>query len=52
MYNEAEQMILDGSPWIPLYHSAGEHYLIKPYVKGFPISSLVIPRFRFVYFIE
>ncbi len=52
MYNEAEQMILDGSPWIPLYHSAGEHYLIKPYVQGFPISSLVIPRFRFVYFIE
>ena len=52
LYNEAEQMIVDGAPWIPLYHSAGEHYLIKPYVKGFPISSLVIPRYRFVYFIE
>ena len=52
LYHEAEQIILDGAPWIPLYHSAGEHYLIKPYVKGFPISSLVIPRFRYVYFIE
>lgn len=52
LYQEAEQMILDGSPWIPLYHSAGDHYLIKPYVKGFPLSSLVIPRLRYVYFIE
>ena len=52
MYREAEQMILDGAPWVPIYHSAGDHYLIKPYVKGFPISSLVIPRLRYVYFIE
>lgn len=52
MYREAEQMILDGAPWAPLYHSNGEHYLIKPYVKGWPLSSLVIPRFRYVYFIE
>ena len=52
MYNEAEKLILEGAPWVPIYHSAGEHYLIKPYVKGFPISSLIIPRYRFVYFIE
>ena len=52
LYREAEQMILDGAPWAPLYHSNGEHYLIKPYIKGWPLSPLVIPRFRFVYFIE
>ena len=52
MYQEAEQMILDGAPWAPLYHSNGDHYLIKPYIKGWPLSSLIIPKFRFVYFIE
>ena len=52
LYHEAEQAILDGAPWVPLWHSNGEHYLIKPYVKGLPLSSLVIPRLRFVYFIE
>ena len=52
MYREAEQMIIDGAPWVPIYHSAGDHYLIKPYVKGLPISSMVIPRLRYVYFIE
>ena len=52
LYRDAEQMILDGAPWVPLWHSNGEHYLIKPYVKGLPLSSLVIPRLRYVYFIE
>ena len=52
LYQQAERMILEGAPWVPLWHSTGEIYLIKPYVKGFPLSPLVIPRLRFVYFIE
>ena len=52
LYNEAEQVIVEESPWAPLWHSNGESYLIKPYVKGFPLSPLVIPRYRYVYFIE
>ena len=52
LYHEAEQMILDGAPWAPLWHSNGEHYLIKPNVKGLPLSPLVIPQYRFVYFVE
>ena len=52
MYQEAERMILDGAPWTPLYHTNGDHYIIKPYIKGWPLSPLVIPRFRFVHFIE
>ena len=52
LYKQAEQMIVDESPWAPLWHSNGESYLIKPYIKGFPLSPLVIPRYRFVYFTE
>ena len=52
LYQQAEEMIIDAAPWAPLYHSNGESYLIKPYIKGFPLSPLVIPRFRYVYFIE
>ena len=52
LYNQAEQMILDGAPWVPLWHSKGEHYLIKPYVEGLPLSAMVIPRLRYVYFVE
>ena len=52
LYREAEQMIIDEAPWAPLWHSNGESYLIKPYVKGFPLSPLVIARYRHVYFVE
>ncbi len=52
MYREAEQIILDDAPWVPLYHSGGNYYLIKPYVKGLEFTALLIPYLRHVYFTE
>ncbi len=52
LYNQAEQLIIDQAPWAPLWHSNGESYIIKPYIKGLPLTPLVIPRLRFVHFIE
>ena len=52
LYNEAEQLIIEQAPWAPLYHSNGDSYIIKPYVKGLPLTPLVIPRLRYVYFDE
>ena len=52
MYRDAERMILESAPVIPIYHSANELYLIKPYIKGFPLVPLIIPRLRYVHFIE
>ena len=52
LYNEAEQLIIEEAPWAPLWHSNGESYIIKPYIKGLPLAPLVIPRLRFVHFIE
>jgi len=47
LYQQAEQQILDDVPWIPLFFSR-EHMLIKPYVKDFAISPIVVPRLRHV----
>ena len=52
LYNEAEQLIIEQAPWVPLYHSNGDSYIIKPYVKGLPLTPLVISRLRYVYFTE
>ena len=52
LYHEAERLVLEGAAWAPLFHSSGEHYLIKPYIKGFPLTSLIVPRLRYVYFSE
>jgi oligopeptide transport system substrate-binding protein len=47
LYRQAEQLIVDDAPWIPLYHGKNS-VLIKPYVKGYTIPPFVIPNLRYV----
>lgn len=47
LYQQAEQIIVDEAPWIPLYHGK-DNALIKPYVQNFLLAPLVIPTLRFV----
>jgi oligopeptide transport system substrate-binding protein len=47
LYQQAEQIILDDSPWIPLYFGR-DHYVVKPYVKNFEPLPITIPRLRYV----
>lgn len=47
LYQQAEQLIVNDSPWVPLYHDKAA-VLVKPYVKGFTVPPFVIPHLRFV----
>lgn len=47
LYRQAEEIIVQDSPWIPLYHTRA-HALIKPWVKGFQIPPFVIENLRYV----
>jgi oligopeptide transport system substrate-binding protein len=47
LYQQAEQKILDDAAWIPLYFSV-ENWLVKPYVKGFWIAPIIVPRFQYI----
>jgi oligopeptide transport system substrate-binding protein len=38
LYQQAEQLVIEDAPWIPLYHSAA-YYLVKPYVKNLEITA-------------
>jgi ABC-type oligopeptide transport system substrate-binding subunit len=38
LYQQAEQILVDDAPWIPLYHSGG-YYLVRPYVQDLVISA-------------
>ncbi len=51
IYQEAEQIIVDEEPWIPLYHQKAS-YLVKPNIQGFEIPPFVIPFLRFVTFTD
>lgn len=47
LYQQAEQMILDDAAWVPLYFGV-ENWLVKPYVHGFKIPPMKIPKFQYV----
>jgi len=47
LYQQAEQIIVNEAPWIPLFHDKFS-VLIKPYVKGYLLPPFVIPRLRYV----
>ena len=49
LYNQAEQMIVDDAPWVPLWYSGERYLLVKPNVHDYYLTPLYIPRLRYVY---
>jgi len=50
LYNRIEQMILDDAPWVPLWHEGEGFVLVKPRVRDYLLTPLVIPKLRHVHF--
>jgi oligopeptide transport system substrate-binding protein len=48
MYQQAEQLVVDEAPCLPLFHGAN-YILVEPYVKGYELSPLGIPDLSRVY---
>ena len=49
LYQQTEQLIIDDAPWIPTWYEGDRYILIKPNVKGYILSPLIIPKLKFVY---
>ena len=49
LYNQAEQMILDDAPWVPLWFDGESKLLVKPNVHDYMLPPLIIPRYRYIY---
>jgi len=47
LYQQAEQMLIQDSPWIPLWFGQA-HFVVKPKVKGFDPLPIVIPMLRYL----
>jgi oligopeptide transport system substrate-binding protein len=47
LYQEAERILLQETPWIPLFYGR-DHIVVKPNIQGFEPQAIVIPRLRFV----
>ncbi len=47
LYQEAEQIIVDDQPWIPLFFGTSS-LLVKPHVQGYEAAPFAIPNLRYV----
>ena len=52
LHRRAEEMILSDAPWIPLRHGGSEYVLVKPYVRDYFLTALIVPILRYVYMAE
>ena len=48
LYRRVEEMILEDAPWVFLWHGGIENVLVKPYVKDYFLTSMVVPVLRYV----
>ena len=46
LYNEAEQIIIDEAPILPLWFDTDGYALIKPWVKGYLFAPITVPKYK------
>ncbi len=44
LYRQAEEMIVSAAAWVPLWYQGERHVLIKPHVKGYRLTPMIIPK--------
>ncbi len=49
LYNQAEQIIINEAPWIPLWWGTDSKSLVKPRIKNLKFYSLSVSRFKDVW---
>ena len=47
LYQDAEQVIVDDAACLPVYFEVS-YTLVKPYVEGYPLTAMWIPRLKYV----
>ena len=46
LYNQAEQMIVDDAAIFPLWFDTDGYALVKPWVKGYEFTPIIVPKFK------
>ena len=49
LYNDAEKMIVEDAAWVPLWYTGDRFLLLKPYIKGYALTPMTLPKLRHVY---
>ncbi len=46
LYHQAEQMIVDEAPWVPMWFTGDRYTLVKSYVEGYEMTPMIVPKLK------
>ena len=46
LYHQAEELIINDAAWVPLWFTGDRYVLIKPHVKGYRMTPMIVPKLR------
>jgi oligopeptide transport system substrate-binding protein len=44
LYRQAEDMIVEDGAWVPLWFTGDRYVLVKPHVKGYHVTPMIVPK--------
>ena len=44
LYHQAEQLIVDDAAWVPMWFTGERYALVKPSVKGYATTPMIVPK--------
>ena len=48
LYRQAEELIVQAAAWVPLWYQGERHVLIKPHVKDYRLTPMIVPKLTLV----
>ena len=49
LYRQAEEIIVDDAPWVPMWFSGERYVLIKPHIKDYRMTPMIVPKLSHIY---
>ena len=46
LYHEAERLIVQDAPWLPLWYTGERYVLIKDYVEDYRVTPMIVPKLK------
>ena len=46
LYHQAEELIVADAAWVPLWFTGDRYALIKPHVRGYRLTPMIVPKLK------
>ena len=49
LYHQAEEIIVNDAAWLSLWYPSERHVLIKPHIRGYKLTPMIVPKMSEIY---